>query len=431
MKRQVEDILENNAIGMLPPSKMVSLLIGNPFSSKESLTAKNADMIRELVHDGYFVIYDADTVVAPQIAELVGSGGLGVSAVHAQTLGSSPVVKIENDYIRMMALSHPRISIATSDSLTGIGIHLNTGIGFVLDSTGNFKNAPVAWQKYLKDSFRDLGLKFSKDTQQIADLSDLKRMTDDEGASLLQAQSPANYSRYQFEQYNFAAMEGMLTSALSMRQAVEMNQGLGGTVVFGSGKYDMPSMQFIYQVGFQGGRLGIPVATGGAGGAMEVANTGAYNGGGISIGIPIVGANSLRTEKKTFSEVQTVTIPSTAYDVRIPTLLLNRNHVSFAPGGNGTIKELAVLMTGFSRLNHQVQKISFLQSSYYQPLVSWLHELGMPSAFLNKIQLVSAESEIPGLMKSVQTGADANRIGPVRKDVQEFEIPKSDDDYWD
>src|SRR5262249_5411127 len=61
----------------------------------------------------------------------------------------------------------------------------------------------------------------------------------------------------------------------------------GGTVVFGSSTDKDEYGDLVYKMQYALGSLGIPTATGGAGGLMGVANAGAFNAGAPSVGIPV------------------------------------------------------------------------------------------------------------------------------------------------
>ena len=160
---------------------------------------------------------------------------------------------------------------------------------------------------------------------------------------------------------------------------------MSGAVVFGSAKVDPHSAQLVDDVSFVLGKAGITGWTGGAGGAMMIANTAFFRAGAGSIGVPIMGRDQLKNESKVHSDVQTATAGVPNYNVRIYILLTGKSLVIFVPGGSGTMRELGATMTMLAADPKQTVKVGFVDPDYYKELTDLLMALPLPRSFKNRI----------------------------------------------
>lgn len=175
----------------------------------------------------------------------------------------------------------------------------------------------------------------------------------------------------------------------------------GGMVVFGSGRGSYSMEKTVYGSVEAAAKLGVPIATGGAGGFMETANRAATVVGAFSTGIPIGGRNSLRSEKKAMSHLHDVTIMTSGYETRIPTLLHRREIVGVAPGGMGTMKEVAVTMVAQAASPTVGSNLVFIESGYYGGLVDWLKQSRLPEEYKARIGLVGDSAQMKELVELI------------------------------
>jgi predicted Rossmann-fold nucleotide-binding protein len=189
----------------------------------------------------------------------------------------------------------------------------------------------------------------------------------------------------------------------------------GGMVVFGSGRGSYSMEKTIYSSVEAAAKLGVPIATGGAGGFMETANRAATVAGAFSSGIPIGGRNSLRSEKRTMSHLHDVTVMTSGYETRIPALLHRREIIAVAPGGMGTMKEVAVMMVAQAALPSVASNVVFIEDNYYGGLVDWLKQSNLPVAYKSRIGLVGDSAHMTNLVNSIleqEPGRKDNLIAP-------------------
>jgi predicted Rossmann-fold nucleotide-binding protein len=140
---------------------------------------------------------------------------------------------------------------------------------------------------------------------------------------------------------------------------------------------------------------GIPIATGGAGGFMERANTAAWLTGAESIGIPMGGSYRLDTERRTASDVQTLTVPASSYETRIPLLLYRRPIIVNAPGGDGTRREIATEFVALAGNNEGFKRhLLFLSSEHYEAILTSLFKSPFPESFLKRVHVVDDKKEL-------------------------------------
>lgn len=177
----------------------------------------------------------------------------------------------------------------------------------------------------------------------------------------------------------------------------QTNEGLKkGAAVFGSGD-DAPLyrglLESTVRVLVQEG--GFPIATGGMGGYMAVANRVAKELGGESIGIPGIKKEDAPLEIEVFHQFHTRTIPVKGYEERIPFLLSRGGeYVVYAPGGPGTMQELATHLVQIAGQKGKSAPLVFLDRDYYWGLVSWLQELPFSETLRHRIFLIQDAEEL-------------------------------------
>ncbi len=406
----VRDLFGYYTLNIIPKTNKVTLLIGeregatilqNPEQVEELET-----FVKKLRLRNYVIVFEGYSAVAPIISSAAADRGVAVFDSHSEVtespLGSKNSISISNDYLRMKAFAESKSVIITTDSLTGIGLAIEGGVTNVWNINDYTNRVLEDWKYQLRTKGRDnLGINIHPLEKSLSLLSLLKR----DGSWSQSYQSPLSELSekspiiiFQVDNLALGSFETVVNGAFSYAQVMYTNQNTGGAVVFGSSRHDSKSAALIYESSFALGTLGYAIATGGAGGAMQLANAGGYNSGTLSIGIPITGKSSLVSEKTIARSDQTLTIDTGDYSERIPALLGEgsdaRKLIIFAPGGGGTMKELAVTLVRLSKFDHGIEQIIFLDSQYYNGLEAWLKSLPLPASFKDKLFVTDSREEM-------------------------------------
>ncbi len=145
---------------------------------------------------------------------------------------------------------------------------------------------------------------------------------------------------------------------------------------------------------------------------MEVANTGAYDAGGFSIGIPIGGRNQLKMESRVASDVQTNTIITTGYKERLPLLGNHKELIIVLPGGGGTMREIAMALIKMRDEPTSTFQLIFMDVKYYKGLLKWLYAQNIPEFILSRIHIIDNSNELKPLINALldYRKIDANKL---------------------
>jgi predicted Rossmann-fold nucleotide-binding protein len=435
LRTPIQDLLSYYSLKSLSSGSKVTILAGNALTGTNridyatSMELKN--LINGLVQKKYHIVFDAESPYAPYLSQLAGDLAIPVlSSTNTKFSEHKNKVVISNDYLRMQILADSKAVISTTDSVTGLGMYTEGLVTHMLDLKNSFETTSLAeWVKDLDKKNRNLGIT-ARSVKSIRHAGELFKKSEFSIGNTSDFTVPIDgfksFQAYKHSDLSIESIERVISEATSYAQVMEQNKGTGGSVIFGSSKEDKHSANLIYQTAFKLGRLGIAVATGGADGAMKIANTGAWNSGGISLGIIIGGRLKLETEKEAASSVHTKTIVTSGYEERIPTLLGegldSRKMIIFAPGGNGTIKELAVTLVRSASKFSSVKKIVFLDSDYYGPLFNWLKNANLPQSFKDKLVIFDKAEDFEVMAKKLQDSTESARIREIRKDQQTYEV---------
>lgn len=167
----------------------------------------------------------------------------------------------------------------------------------------------------------------------------------------------------------------------------------GGAVLFGSGKGCSHFEPLVEGCIKEVARAHMPVSTGGEAGFMEIANKTAYRAGAYSVGITL-GKNLYPSPN------HHETIVADGYEQRIPLLLYRKILIMFAPGGHGTMKELATTFVKMAAETRYEAAVAFLSADYYGGLLDWLHSFKLPEQFWERVSAIDSVSEMKnGLSK--------------------------------
>jgi predicted Rossmann-fold nucleotide-binding protein len=341
-------------------------------------------LINYVKEKNYNVIYDADASSAAIVRDLMGEHAIGITGKSLDTpLWNSEhrVLRVLNPYLRLLAFQSAQYITVAKGSATGIATIANgTATHYTL------MGAQVKGDSY----FRNWRPNFSEPSLGFTIASPLKLRLE----TRLYSQPPKDFNLnsalrnlFAFETAEIQREANLFQNSLS-KLSLQRNDAPAGAVIFGSSSRPGNYSDLVYKVAWTLAREGLPVSTGGAGGVMEIANQGAYNAGGESIGINLGGR--LATERETVSSVQTRSLSVSSYDQRIPLLLKSKRLVIFAPGGSGTLKELGTTLLLYQE-ERENPDLVFL-GEYYQPLVQGLREI-LPPSINSKIHLVKSIAE--------------------------------------
>jgi predicted Rossmann-fold nucleotide-binding protein len=422
LANSIKDYLGYYSIVSMKKKSVVSLVVGktNTFVDNHvTLPTDIHNLVKDLMSKNKIILFDGESIYAHEIALLVENQGVAIfsNTVSEKNIKLKNKVVIQNDYLRMEALSHATDVIVDSHSTLGLGLIVESRASYFLGDSKVISQLDF-WQKSLDSKERNLGVKIIL-PKKIKSLDDIK--SDNTNST-----NSDTFFNLSLRDLSFDYLKQVYDESASFVQAYSSNKISRSAVVFGSSQYDRASAQLIYKTSFILSQFGVSVFTGGSSGAMHIANTGAYNAGGDSIGVPIGGKNLLSSEKDVFSNKQTSTIYTSNYAERIPTLLGNntasRNFIVFAPGGNGTIKELATTLFLLANTNKStVNKVVFLDSDYYGPLVRLLTDFNLVNDFSKKIEVIDSETHAQAL---VATAGYKKTAAKTRSNENKFEIPK-------
>ncbi len=411
----------------------VVLLLGNSFEEPTpELQVKYKTLIEKLLKDGKNIIYDADSKVAPLIAQLAGKRSIGIS-------GSKPgdsVFYISNPYIRLKVLGESSRVIMSSDSILGRGLLMENKISVIFDPSQILKefsnsrsgwfsssNPLGRWRDDLQSKNINLGISYPIDVPVTESTTSVV-----EKVHSYYSSSPTDFNFNTITPDSLLDIMSSYSISNAIEYAVEFPSGIQklevdantnnaippGAVVFGSSNDVNRYKILVYETAKTAGQAGVTIATGGSGGYMEVANAGAYEAGAHSIGIPL-GGFGLSAEKTIASDKHTNTISAKGkYEFRIPWLLHNRSLVIFAPGGSGTVKELATTLVDLAAHPERSQNIVFLSTDYYGVLLKVLSK-GMPDSFKSRFLAIDKGPDILKVINEIENtpGFDVSTLRQI------------------
>lgn len=142
--------------------------------------------------------------------------------------------------------------------------------------------------------------------------------------------------------------------------------------VFGSARFGEghPAYALGYQLGKVLAQAGFGVVTGGGGGVMEAVNRGAFEAGGVSVGLNI----ELPHEQKP-NPYQTHALSLRYFFVRKVLFVRYAHAFVFLPGGFGTLDELSEVLVLIQTEKVHPFPVFALDRGYWQGLLGWLRFL--------------------------------------------------------
>lgn len=139
--------------------------------------------------------------------------------------------------------------------------------------------------------------------------------------------------------------------------------------VFGSARFGEghPAYELGYRLGRALARGGFGVVTGGGGGLMEAVNRGAFEAGGVSVGLNI----ELPHEQRP-NPYQTHALTLRYFFVRKVLFVRYAHAFVFLPGGLGTLDELSEVLVLIQTEKVHPFPVFVLDRGYWQGLLSWM-----------------------------------------------------------
>ncbi len=360
----------------------------------DSKKSEIANLVETYVQNNWKVIYDAEATSAELISEIAGEHGIGIASARSRSksVEGAAVLVIQNSYLRLDALTTADRTIVAAGSTNGLAALIrdkSDKIYVFKNQRGGSYNASK-WEP--GSSEPSLGFKLKSSTSirenHLADVESRSEMPSifSEAANVEKMLKRVSPSR----------IEDGITIADGIRRGLSELPTQDGAAVYGSGSYPDDYTEMVYAAVRVLAEQGMAVTTGGSGGVMEIANAAAWDAGAPSIGIPMGSGFKLKSEMDTADTLHSSTFNAAGYEVRIPLLLHNKSLVVIAPGGRGTVKEIATWLVKVSSTPaNQPRAIVFLGSPYYdgfvEGMLGFLPKRVKDSVFVAKDQQEMAE----------------------------------------
>ena len=182
-----------------------------------------------------------------------------------------------------------------------------------------------------------------------------------------------------------------------MQDAADVLQSVGWCVaVFGSARIakDSPYYTMAQTIGQRLAAAGLPLIAGGGPGIMEAANKGAYEAGGVSVGLNI----KLQHESKG-NDYQTHRLNFEYFFSRKATFFMHSAAYIALPGGMGTLDELFEVLTLMQTRKVPLGPIVLMGTDFWPGLLDWMRQQ------LERNQLIA-----PGELDRIIVTDDADEV---------------------
>ncbi|MGY1689459.1 LOG family protein [Geodermatophilus sp. SYSU D01105] len=180
--------------------------------------------------------------------------------------------------------------------------------------------------------------------------------------------------------------------------------------VFGSARTprDSPHYAAGVEIGAALARAGYAVITGGGPGAMEAANRGASESGGLSVGLGI----ELPFEQE-LNEWVDVGIAFRYFFVRKTMFVKYAQAFVILPGGFGTLDELFEALTLVQTRKVTRFPVVLYGSEYWSGLVGWIRDTMVPAATIKEtdLDLFTVTDDVDEVVRVIQEAEAARRAG--------------------
>ncbi len=398
----------------------IGLLYGNPTAKLEGgsteATRESLEIVSRVKNEKILVFYDADSRLAPYLSQELGRMGVGISGGSSQVPANADhiVAVIKNPFLRMSAWQKVNQLVMSDNSVTGLGLLFSErGVDVIVSPDKEWK---LDLRRWGHTTPVPLGLRFYKEPFILTNAKQYRPMytsnhTEPELPAMETILSHTDYSTLIEIKEHINILKA---GRAAMRSDARTGRRIpGGAALLGSSQNHPAYTQLVYQSGRQLGSRGVTCTTGGSGGYMEVFNTGGFDAGADSLGVPMYGGAALALEKKVASDVQTLTVGSNGYKTRIPLILYERELLVYAPGGDGTIRELGTSFVAAGARADLGPAIVFLADDYYGPMLRDLRASFKSHSFLDRLSIINNENEWPAFLDALERNL-GNRIGNLR-----------------
>lgn len=388
---------QNETVFLAVGNALDSLSTGASFRLQSLLTVLNESKI--------FVVYDADSNAATLIENNIPENlRLGLSA-RVRRPGDSDngvIHRIHNPFLRMKTILSFNHIIISDDSILGAGLLIEQdskplSSKFYILGEPTMASGLIDWCEALgAEKNINLGVSYpeSDDVISIEDpillgerllkeFEKTDRKRDEVFPDIIEDINKLDrdyLTRLDVEANNY------VKQIKDMKKDQELQKGV---VLFGSGRGSADFEPLVRKSVAKFASSGHAIVTGGERGFMSVANEEAISQGAYSVGITLGGRS-----KKPNPLLHSKLITADGYKHRIPFLLHKRKAIIFAPGGSGTMKELAATLVSMAAQKQFQVPLLFLGTEYYDKLIDWLIELNLPGEFLEQISLIDSEDEL-------------------------------------
>jgi uncharacterized protein (TIGR00730 family) len=180
--------------------------------------------------------------------------------------------------------------------------------------------------------------------------------------------------------------------------------------VFGSARTaeDSPDYEHARQVGEALARSGFAVITGGGSGAMEAANRGAHEAGGLSIGCNI----ELPREQHLNPYVD-LSVEFHYFFARKTMFVKYADAFVIMPGGFGTLDELFEALTLIQTGKIRNFPVVLMGHAYWDGLLAWIRDVQLPAGAVSQadIDLLTVTDDADEAVRIITAYAEASGIG--------------------
>ncbi len=368
-------------------------------------------IIKKLKKNKIIILYDADAASAPQLTSLIGDFSIAISGSNTDLPNG---ITIQNPYYRLRLFQDVSSLVMTPDSIVGFAAMLTRQkTSYIIGAKEDYSDAFRKWAFTVSSLNYELRSSNFVTVEKADDFSPPSANRVDWDPRILEGIRTGN-----------PATIGQWIPPDTLRRIVNENELVTkakknldklpeGLAFFGAGgggyQYEGLIKDSIKAVA----NLNVPVATGGSGGLMAVANRVAYEVGTESIGIPMGSKFRLSSELKDADEFHSHTVAATDYASRIPFLLKNRPLVAVGPGGKGTMRELATtLFLLNSEGPNSKRHLMFLGSDFYSGLFKLFEKSNMPEFLRSRIHLIEDAKQVPDVVSEVE-----HALGPENRDL--------------
>jgi len=193
-----------------------------------------------------------------------------------------------------------------------------------------------------------------------------------------------------------------------------------GVTVYGSARTSVTDRYYekAMRLGTILAQAGFAVITGGGPGIMEAANKGAFEAGGVSVGLNIL----LPHEQKP-NPYQTVSMTFEFFYAR--KVILAKHSAGFVvfPGGFGKLDELMEILTMMQTQKMHPMPIYLVESSYWNGLIEW-----MKSTLISLGTIAKDDLSLFKVVDDIETiPSEIKRYHDESKDSSGFKIPTDED----